>query len=180
MTELAVVRRYVRALFNTAQQAGVVDQVEEDLRSVDQVIRGSSRLSRALGAPTISTDQKKELMARAFAGVNPLTLRFLLLVLDRRRQAFLPAVHAEFRRLANEARNILPVEVSSAVPLEAAEQERLAAALAARTGKTIRLEVTHRPELIGGLIVRMGDTILDGSVKTKLDQLHARLLGSSF
>lgn len=178
MAELAVVRRYARALFDTAQRAGIVDRVEEDLRGVDRVIREAPRLPRALGAPTISADRKKALLRQAFGDrVDPLTLRFLLLALDRRRQDILGHVYAEFQRMANDARNILPVEVSAAAPLDDAQQAALSAALAARTGKTIRLDVKHTPELIGGLIVRMGDTILDGSVKTKLDQLHARLMG---
>jgi len=178
MAELAVVRRYARALFDTAQRAGVVDQVEDDLRGVDRVFHEAPRLPRALGAPTISADRKKDLLRQAFGeAVQPLTLRFLLLTLNRRRQDILGHVYPEYRRLANEARNILPVEVSAAVPLDAEQQAQLSAALARRTGKTIRLEVKHTPELIGGLIVRMGDTILDGSVKNKLGQLHDRLLG---
>jgi F-type H+-transporting ATPase subunit delta len=181
MAELSVVRRYTRALFAAAGKAGSVDQVEEDLKGVDHILRTVPTLPRALGAPTISAGRKREVVQHAFEGrIAPLTLRFLLLTLDRRREDILKDVYAEFQRLANEARNILPVEVMAAVPLTDQEQEGLANALSGRTGKTIRLEVTITPELLGGLVVRMGDTILDGSVQSRLEQLHHRLLTAKF
>jgi F-type H+-transporting ATPase subunit delta len=177
MAELSVVRRYARALFGSATQAGSVDEVEEDLKGIDHILKVAPALPRALGAPTIAASRKQELIGQAFEGrISPLTLRFLRLVLHRRREAILPDVYPEFQRLANEARNILPVEVQSAAPLTDQEQSALSDALAGRTGKTIRLEVSVAPELLGGMIVRMGDTVLDGSVRNKLEQLHTRLL----
>src|SRR5687767_1870941 len=110
MAELAVVRRYARALFDTANRAGSVEQVEEDLKTVDQVLRSVPRLGRVLRAPTIPKERKKELLRSTFGTrVNPLALRFLGLVIDRRREDVLTDMYAEFQRLANEARNILPV-----------------------------------------------------------------------
>ena len=176
MAELSVVRRYARALFDTAMKAGSLDQVEEDLRGIDQTFRGVPRLGRALGAPTIAASRKKELLEQAFSQrVSPLTLRFLTLALTRRRQDIFLDIYAEFRRLANDARGIVPVKVQTAVALTDAERDQLATALAKRTGKQVRLEVDVEPELIGGMIVRMGDNILDGSIRSKLRRLHQRL-----
>lgn len=176
MAQLAVVRRYARALFDTARRAGTVDQLEEDLRAVDQVLHAVPRLRRALGAPTISGARKKELLAHAFGGrVSPLASRFLDLVIDRGREDVLLTTYPVFHRLANEWRNILPVEVTAAVPLTDEEREALGAAIARRTGKTVHLTVTIDPELMGGVVLRMGDTIIDGSVRNKLRQLRNRL-----
>jgi F-type H+-transporting ATPase subunit delta len=177
MAELAVVRRYARALFGTAQRKDAVDQVEEDLKSVDQVLRQVPLLSRALRAPTIGTARKQELVRRAFATrVGDLSLRFLALVVDRGREDILSDIYAEFQRLANEQRNLLPVQVTSATELSDAERASLAQAVARRTGKQAVLEVHVDPRLLGGVILRMGDTIIDGSVRTRLNQLKQRLL----
>src|SRR4051812_41551563 len=115
MAELSVVRRYARALFDTAKRAGTVDQVEEDLHGIHELLGSVPRLERTLRAPTVSAQSKKTLLQRAFQGrVSDLTLRFLNLVLDRRREEILSAVYTEFHRLANDWRNIVVVEVTAA------------------------------------------------------------------
>lgn len=180
MAELAVVRRYARALFDTAAKAGALDQVEQDLKGVHQVFATVPQLSRALGAPTIAASRKKDLLRNAFEQrVSALTLRFLELALTRRRQDIFRSIYPEFQRLANAARGIVPVRVQAAVPLTDAEREQLGTALAQRTGKRIQLEVDVEPALLGGLVVRMGDVVIDGSVRTKLEQLHQRLSASA-
>lgn len=177
MAELSVVRRYARALFDTANRSGVIEQVEEDLKGIDQVLRTAPRLERVLRAPTISSERKRELLKDVFGSrVSPLTLRFLLLAVDRRRETILADMSAEYSRLADVYRNIQAVDVTSATPMTDAERERLAGSLARRTGKRIVLRVHIEPEILGGLVVRMGDTIIDGSVRTRLAQLRQHLL----
>jgi F-type H+-transporting ATPase subunit delta len=177
MAELSVVRRYARALFDTALQMEQIDQVEQDLKAVDQLLRAEPRLERVLRAPTISGPRKQEVVRRAFEGrVGALTLRFLNLTVNRRREDILGGVYREYQRLANEHRNLLPVEAVSAVPLLDEEREALGRALAQRTGKRIMLRVSTDPALMGGVVVRMGDTIIDSSVRTRLEQLRDRLL----
>jgi F-type H+-transporting ATPase subunit delta len=176
MAELAVVRRYARALFDTAHRAGAVDQIETDLKAVDQVLRATPRFSRVLRAPTVSVDQKKELVQRVFGTrLSPLAARFLTLVVERRRETILNDVYSEFSRLANEERNILAVQVTAATPLTDQERDALAAALTRRTGKTVTLELSIDPQIMGGLLLRMGDTVIDGSIRSRLNQLRARL-----
>lgn len=176
MAEIAVVRRYAHALFQTANRDSAVDQVENDLKAVDEVLRQVPRLARVLKAPTISGSQKRALLEQVFAQrVSPLSLRFLGLLVDRRRESVLTDVYEEYRRLANEHRRILPVQVTAAVPMTDAERDALAAALSRKTGKKVVLQVSIDPSLMGGLMVRMGDTIIDGSVKTRLAQLRSWL-----
>ena len=176
MAELSIVRRYARALFDSANKSGTVAEVEEDLKTVDQLIRTSPRFYRALRAPTIAASRKKDLILRGVGDrIGPLSTRFLSLLIDKRREDVLGQVYAEYHRLANEARNILPVSVTSAVPLTDEERDALAAALAQRTGKQILLQVSVQPEILGGVMLRMGDTVVDGSVRSRLEQLRARL-----
>lgn len=178
MAEISVARRYVRALFDAAIRAQAIDQVEADLKAVDQILRAVPRLGRVLHAPTIAGPRKRALLDTAFSGrVGDLTLRFLHLVVDRRREDALPELYNEFRALADQHRGIVSVEVTSAVPLSDAEREALAQSLSRRTSKKVQLVVQVDEALIGGLQLRMGDTIVDGSVRTRLARLRERLLG---
>src|SRR4051794_36847018 len=177
MAEPSGVRRYARALFDTASRSGTGEEVEEDLKAVDQVLRGIPRLQRALRAPTIQTSRKEELLDRSFGTrIGALAMRFLKLAVQRRRGDILSGVYLQYRRLANEARGIRPVQVTAAAPLSDAERDALAQALHARTGKQVVLQVSIDPSILGGLVLRMGDTVVDGSVRTRLEQLRARLL----
>src|SRR5687768_2061826 len=118
MAELAVVRRYARALFDTARKTNMVDQVEQDLKTLDGILRTVPRLQRVLHAPTIPASQKRQMIDTAFASkVGELTLRFLRVTVQHRRETVLSQIYPEFLRLANEARNVLPVEVTAAVPM---------------------------------------------------------------
>lgn len=178
MAELAVARRYVRALFDAASRAGAVDQVEADLKAVDQILKAVPRLARVLHAPTIAGSRKTALLDTAFSGqVSELTLRFLRLLVNRGREDALTELSVEFQTLANEHRGVAPVEVTAAVALSEAEQAALAQALSQRTGKQVQLTVKVDETLLGGLQLRMGDTIIDGSVRTRLSRLRERLHG---
>src|SRR5205807_4338709 len=116
MAEHAIVRRYAKALFDVADRQGDVDRVATDLQLFEAVLKRTPRLSRVLRAPTIAAARKRELVRAGFAGsVGDLTLRFLEMVVTKQREAILPGVPAEFARLSYEKRNIMPVEVTSAV-----------------------------------------------------------------
>ena len=177
MADLAVVRRYTRALFEVAERAGQIETVEEDLKGVDEVLHAVPRLTRALRAPTITTLQKQQLLETAFTGrVEALTLRFLGLVVGRGREEVLGSLYPDFQKLANDWRNLLPVRVQSATPLTETEQQQLKTALEQKTGRTVVLDVTVEPALLGGLYVRYGDTVVDGTLRSRLAQVRARLL----
>lgn len=176
MAELAVVRRYARALFDAARHSGSVAEVEVDLRSLDLVLRDMPRLRRALRAPTIPAARKQEVLEHGFQGrVSALTLRFIGLVVRKRREDVLFDIYGEYLRLSNALRNILPVDVTAAVEMSPAERVALSDSLGKRTGKTVELNVRVDPEIMGGIVVRMGDVVLDGSVKSKLSRLRTRL-----
>ena len=178
MAETAVARRYVRALFDAAIRAQAVDQVEADLKAVDQILRAVPRLARVLHAPTIAGSRKRALLDTAFSGrVGALTLRFLHLVVTRGREDALPELYNEFRALADEHRGLVTVQVTSAVALSDAERDALAASLSQKTGKKVQLTVRVDESLLGGIQLRIGDTIVDGSVRTRLARLRERLLG---
>lgn len=180
MADISIARRYARALFDVAQQDGTTERVETDLETIDALLRTSPNLLRVLRAPTIGREQKKALVRRLFESqVSNLTLRFLFLLIDKRREAVLPEVNREFRALSYEAHNILPVTARVATRLTPEERTRLTQILSRRTGKTVELSEEVDPGLIGGVVLRLGDTIIDGSVAGQLRRLRQQLIAGA-
>lgn len=179
MAEISVTRRYAQALFDTAQRDGIAEKIETDLETVDALLRATPSLLRILRAPTIDRARKKDLLKQVFAAqISGLTLRFLYLIVDKRRESILPELNREFRRLSYQYRNIQPVVVRVATRMTTDERSDLIQALAARTGKQIELQEEVDPSLIGGAVLRIGDTIIDGSVAGHLRRLRQRLIGT--
>lgn len=177
MADMAAVRRYTRALFGVAQRDRLVDRVGDDLQAFEAVLRSEPRLRRVLKAPIIPEQQKRDLVRSAFAGkMDDLTLRFVEMVIRKNREEILDDVPAEFQRLSYAMSNVIPVQVTSAVPLEPAEREALSKSLSVRTGKKVLLDERVDPELMGGALLRIGDTIIDGSVRGQLRLLRKRFL----
>jgi len=171
-------RRYAGAIFEAARSADIIDRVESDLGLVTYSLQAMPRLREVLSHPLIPAARKKEIAAEVFAGeVEAVTLDFLDLLIDKRREEIVEDVEREYVRLANEFRGIVPAMASSAVPLTPGERTRLRAKLEEFTGKKIELQVEEDPTLVGGLTVKIGDTVIDGSVKGYLASLKDRLLG---
>lgn len=174
----AVARRYAGALFGAARQAEVIDLVESDLGLITYSLQTMPRLKEALEHPLIPAERKKEIVADVLKGeVQEVTLHFLSLVIDKRREDILDGVEQEYVRLANESRGVVTAVVTSAVPLTPSERNELRGKLGEFTGKNVELDVAEDPTLIGGLVVRIGDTVLDGSVRGYLALLRSQLLG---
>jgi F-type H+-transporting ATPase subunit delta len=179
MAAISVTRRYAQALFDTAQREGTIERIETDLETVDALLRVTPNLLRVLRAPTIGRDRKKDLLRKIFGEqVSALTLRFLNLVVDKRREAILPDVNREFRLLSYRSRNIQPVTVRAATRLTPEERAALQRALEARTGKNVEIQEEIDPTLLGGVVLRIGDTVIDGSVAGHLRRLRERMAGS--
>ncbi len=179
LTTLA--RRYAGALFQTARQTDVmdvIDKVESDLGLITYSLQAMPQLAETLNHPLIPPARKKAIVSQIFSNkVQDVTLRFLELVIDKRRENVLPDVEPEYVRLANEYRGVVSVIVTSAVPLTESETRALKKKLDEVTGKKADLELREDPDLIGGLTVRIGDTVTDGSVRGQLAALREKLLG---
>lgn len=177
MIERRIVRRYATALFNAASKAGVVDAVESDLGLVGYTIESSPALWDAMVSPIIPPAKKRQILGDIFGGkVQEITLAYLGLLMDKRREEALRVTESEYVLLANEARGIVQAEVTSATPLDEDQEARLVSKLAATTGKKIELAKRVDPAVIGGVLVRIGDTVIDGSVRGQLAALREKLL----
>lgn len=176
LTSLA--RRYAAALFDAAKDADSIDKVESDLGLLTYSVQSMPRLGEALAHPLIPGSRKKQIVAEIFREeVEALTLDFLCLLIDKRREDVLEEVEREYVQLANAFRGVVPATVISAVPLSDDERTKLRARLQTMTGKMVELDLQEDPSLIGGLIVRIGDTVIDGSVTGYLNALKNQMLG---
>lgn len=179
MLNQAVARRYARALFDLAQEKGQLDQVDREFGMVVSMIEANQPLRAVMSDVLIAPEVKRDLVQKLFTGkLSELVMNFLLVVVRKRREAFFAEMYRAFLDLANEARGIVEVEVRSAIPLAEETVKTLETKLVTRLGKRVKFQTQVAPELIGGLVVRIGDELMDGSVKTRLVRMRDRLIRS--
>jgi F-type H+-transporting ATPase subunit delta len=171
----ALARRYARALLEAA--GGEALALRDALRVLGPAVEGHPELRRALFDPGLGAERKRRLLAAVAegTGASALLRRFLDLLASRDRVSLLPDVIEAYADLANAAHGVVSAEVVSAVPLAEAERRALAGAL----GGTVELRSRVDPDLVGGLLVRVGGTTYDGSVRTRLADLRRRLASPS-
>lgn len=171
--------RYAEALFELASEKQALDSVEKELALVEETLAAYGELATLLYHPQVPLAAKKETITRVFGPqVADFVRNFLLLLVDKRRETALPAIIKEYRALANEARNIAEAEVTTAMPLAEGEKTALAAKLSAATGKNVILKTHVDERIVGGVVVKIGSKLIDGSVVRQLEALKAALLKS--
>ncbi|MBI2843020.1 MAG: ATP synthase F1 subunit delta [Armatimonadetes bacterium] len=178
MIDRSIVRRYATALFNAAQAADVVDLVESDLGLIAYTLETVSRLQEAMVSPLIPAKTKREIVTSIFHGkIHEITLFYLYLLIDKDREEVIRQTEEEYIQLANGARGIVVADVTAAVEMTDDEVLRLKARLSEYTGKRVEIKLQVNPSIIGGIIVRIGDTVMDGSVTGHLRRMREEFLG---
>jgi len=173
-----VARRYALALFQIAEEFKLLDQVEEELRVVKEVFDYNEDLRAVLGSPKLPRDKKKEILKAAFGSLNQYVLNTMMLMIDAHREGELAGLADEFIGLANEAKGVATAVVYSIRPLSDEEKTGLSAAFAQKVGKkSLQIENIIDSDLLGGIRLRIGNRIYDGSLRGKLDRLERKLLG---
>ena len=176
MLNKSVARRYAEAFFSIAREAKQVDEFELELDKVMEIIEGTENLKDYLAHLLIPAKAKKEGIGKIFAGnISQVTLNFLMMIIDKRREAYIPVIVEEYKELADEARNIMKAQLISAQEVSADEMKVLAEKLSVSTGKTVQLQQTVDPALIGGIKIRMQDQIIDATVAKRLEMLKEKL-----
>jgi F-type H+-transporting ATPase subunit delta len=167
--------RYAEAAFGVARRDGALDAW---LGALDRAAAlFSDRLAEEyLTNPTVPPERKRAILAEALPGVPPNVANFLALLARRDRLALVPEIAAAFRRLVNEQRGIEVAQVTTAIPLDERQRSSIAARLAARTGKQITLETHVDPSILGGVVAQIGDDVIDGSVRGRLERIRRALL----
>jgi F-type H+-transporting ATPase subunit delta len=176
MKDRKAASRYARALFEDALARNAVREAADDLTLLNGVWRENPGLVTLLAHPLVELERKRELCREHLAPrVHPAQMNFLDLLIQRRRVAMLPEVCASFQALVDDHEGVVRARVWSAAPLTDEEQARLSRAVAAVFGGTPVISAQVRPELLGGVTVRVKDSVIDGSVRTSLDMLAADL-----
>lgn len=171
-----IARRYAKALLGTALQQNAADRVEQDLAEIVRVTSASADLRTLFRSPVIEASRKKDIIKEIFgSALSSLTIDFLNLLMEKGREADIVGVANEFQAQYDRHRSILRITVTSAVALDDTMQADVAAAVGKRTGKTIMASYAVDPALLAGVSVRVGDTVMDSSLKHQLGLLRQRL-----
>lgn len=172
-----IAQRYAEALFDLARDESVVEKVEADLDALARAHHESTDLRLLIQSPAFSGADKLTGVAAILekAGANPLTVNFGKLLATNGRLSLLGAIIKRFKAIAADARGEVSAEVISAHPLSDEQTNELTTQLRASIGKDIALQTRTDPDLLGGLIVKIGSKMIDSSLKTKLARLRARL-----
>ena len=172
-----IARRYARAIFGLAEGAKAHADLLEQLRSLSSEIAGSPELTRVLMTPIHPRAERKAIVRELATrlGASPEIRVSAELLVDENRLTILSAVCDELQALVDAEAGRVSARVISARPLDSAAQDRIRAALARRVNADIAIEFAVDPELIGGVVARIGDLLLDGSIKTQLEQLGETL-----
>ena len=171
-------KRYAEALVNLAFEKNVVDSFQEELLAISEIYENEKALSVFLQNPENTPKTKKIVLTNIFGGkVQEELLHFLLLLVDKSRVENLPGIYHEYVKMINEKRSILNISISAAIPLEQDQIESIGEKFTvlynAYSVKTV-LEID--PSLLGGVKVAVNDKLYDGTVKGKLERLHASLV----
>jgi F-type H+-transporting ATPase subunit delta len=167
---------YARGLFEIARAEGTIDEVEDELFRFARSYESSDALRAALTDEQIPAAKRQAIVEDLLGGkATGTTLQLVSMVVGSGRGRDLPAIIDKLVARASAAKNLEVAEVRTAVALTADQQTRLAAALANATGKQLNLKVVVDPSVLGGVVATVGDTVIDGSVRTRIDQLKSRL-----
>jgi F-type H+-transporting ATPase subunit delta len=174
----SVARRYARALFELGVDRGKFEAFGSELGELATMYGSSLELRQTLENPVFKLDQRRAVLSKLLPAVAPSAevQSFASLLLDRRRLVALPAIARAYAEMVDVKLGRVHATVTSAQPLDAATRASVLAALEKRTGKQVVLTTGVDPSLIGGLVARVGDLVLDGSLRTRLASLQSRIL----
>ena len=175
MRDIRVAKPYARALYDAAVEQGALSAVVADVHALQQTMEQAEEFAQFLSSPLLSPQIKSETFQNLFAeSVHPLTLNFLRLLALKQRERYLLAISEVLLEIVDEAAGRLVAQVTTAVPMTAAQRASLAQQLRAYSGKEVRLETTIDAAIQGGFIVQLNDTVFDASVATQLRRLKER------
>jgi ATP synthase F1 delta subunit len=176
MEEIA--RVYARSLFEVAKEQDKLDVVREQLGQFAEALDGNRELSIYFFSPYFSTPEKKDGLGKLLEGVDPVVANFLALLIENHRMPAIFRVRRAYDALWEHENQRLPVTVTSAVALDEATVKAIGDAIGKQTGQQVELTANVDPDVLGGLIVRVGNSILDASIRNRLENLRRSVASS--
>jgi F-type H+-transporting ATPase subunit delta len=173
MEEIAAV--YARSLFEVAKEQGKLDEVRSQLGEFADAMQGDRELQVFFFSPYFSTQEKQDGLDRAVTGADPVIVNFLKLLIENHRMPVIFRVRRGFEELWEQENRLLPVEVTSAVELDRATVKQIGDRIAEQTGRRVDLSASVEPDILGGIVVRVGNQVLDASVRNRLEKLRKQV-----
>ncbi|HEX6020469.1 MAG TPA: ATP synthase F1 subunit delta [Solirubrobacter sp.] len=173
MEEIASV--YARSLFEVAKEHNKLDQVRDELGEFADALDSTRELQVFFFSPYFSTAEKQDGVDKAISGADPIIINFLKLLIENHRMPVIFRIRREFDRLWQLEHKLLPVTVTSAVELDENTVKQIGDRIAEQTGRKVELSSTVEPDILGGLVVRVGNSILDASIRNRLEQLRKQV-----
>jgi len=170
MEEIAKV--YARSLFEVAREQGKLDQLREQLGEFVHALNEYRELAIFFFSPYFSVKEKEDALARVLVDAEPIFLNFLSLLIEKHRMPVIFRIRDAYEQMWEEENRMLPVEITSAIELDPDTLERLSREISERTGRKVKLAAHVDPDILGGLVVRVGNSILDASIRNRLEQLR--------
>ena len=173
MEEIAEV--YARSLFEVAQQQDKLDAVREQLGQFAGALNDDRQVSIFFFSPYFSAQEKKDGLHRMVSGADEVILNFLEALIERHRMPAIFRIRARYEEMWDAVNRLLPVEVTSAVPLDEATVKSIGQSIGEQTGNEIELSTVVDPNVLGGIVLRVGNFILDASIRNRLEQLRKQV-----
>jgi F-type H+-transporting ATPase subunit delta len=174
MEEIAAV--YARSLFEVAKEQDKLDTVRHQLGEFADALSETRELQVFFFSPYFSTQEKKDGLERAVTDTDPAVLNFLELLIEKHRMPVLFRIRAEYDRLWEDENKLLPVEITSAIELDKDIVKQLGDRISDQTGRKVELSSRVEPDILGGIVVQVGNAVLDASVRNRLDQLRRQVV----
>lgn len=171
-----LVTGYAEALFKVVQAEGELDRVEDELFRFGKLLEQNHELKQALSDQSVDKQQREKVLDELLSDkVSAHTLGLLSFIVTQGRARQLPQILEQVSQLAADARQSVVAEVRTAVPLDDAQQAELAKSLSSATNKKVTVKVIIDPSVLGGVVAKVGDTVIDGSIRHRLDQLKEQV-----
>ena len=179
MSVQAVARRYASALADVVLARNEAREVQAELKIWDEMLQSNPNLGEVFANPTVALDQKRAVLNRLIklAQPRPTTANFLKVLLQNQRLTELGEINRKFAQVLDERAGVVAATVTTARPIAEAAYKQLRGTLSAMTGKQVRIDFVTDPELIGGVVTRIGSTVYDGSVRNQLQQVKEKMIG---
>ena len=180
MRDLSRARNYAEALLALATKANAVDGWGGTIHAVAGAVEGDVTLQRFLAAPQVSATDKRRILAKGLAGkVPPMFVKFIEKLVMNRRQLLIPQIANAYTDLVDTAAGRVHARITFAKAVSDADRDAIAAQLSKVLKKTVVPHVTVNPQILGGIVVRVGDSVMDGSVRRRLSAVRAKMLGGA-
>lgn len=177
MSEAVVAKRYAEALYRLGLEKDSLEQLVDELSIVQEVFQKNKQLDTFLKHPRINNEKKKQFLAEAFQGLHSDALKTIKLLVDRQRTEIIPSIIDHFIHMVNDAKGIAEATVFSVRELAGAEKQHLEQSIAKRFNKSqVKLLNVVDPSIIGGVKIRVGNTIIDGSISRKLRRIERNIV----